>query len=136
MEKKVFCSCFYIIMSSPTPSNILQNNAEILEKQWHEIQQRHRKEKQLLLQLEEVAKLCQAEHIAQKARRKAEKKAREKAKRQKIEEKKLKKKRILEYLQQLQDEILEEKAILLERAEGSQVMGSKHKEITAGDEEG
>jgi len=31
--------------------------------------------------------------------------------------------------------VLEEEATLLERAEGSQVVGSKHKEITAGDEE-
>ena len=32
--------------------------------------------------------------------------------------------------------MLEEEATLLERAEGFQVMGSKHKEITARDEEG
>ena len=36
-KKKVFYSCFYIIMSSPTPSDISQNNAEILEKQWQEM---------------------------------------------------------------------------------------------------
>ena len=40
----------------------------------------------------------------------------------------------MEYLQQLWDEVLEEEAALLERAEGSQVTGSKHKEVTAGDE--
>jgi len=31
--------------------------------------------------------------------------------------------------------VLEEEATLLERAEGSQVTGSKHKEVAAGDEE-
>jgi len=31
--------------------------------------------------------------------------------------------------------VLEEEAALLERAEGSQVMGSKHKEVATGDEE-
>ena len=41
----------------------------------------------------------------------------------------------MEYLQQLRDEVLEEEAALLEGAEGSQVAGSKHKEVTAGDEE-
>ena len=33
MKKEVFYSCFYIIMSFPTHSDILQNNAKILEKQ-------------------------------------------------------------------------------------------------------
>jgi len=32
--------------------------------------------------------------------------------------------------------VLEEEAILLKRAEGSQVMGSKYKEVAARDEEG
>jgi len=41
----------------------------------------------------------------------------------------------MEYLQQLQDEVLEEEAALLEGAEGSQVVGSKHKEVAAKDEE-
>ena len=45
------------------------------------------------------------------------------------------KKRTIEYLQQLWNEVLEEEAALLEGAEGSQVMGSKHKKVTAGDEE-
>jgi len=31
-------------MSSPTSSDILQNDAEILEKQWQEMQQRHKEE--------------------------------------------------------------------------------------------
>jgi len=42
----------------------------------------------------------------------------------------------VEYLQRLWDEVLEEEATLLERAEGSQVAGSKRKEVTTGDEEG
>ena len=41
----------------------------------------------------------------------------------------------MEYLQRLQDEVLEEEATLLEGAEGSQVVGSKCKEIAAGGEE-
>ena len=51
-----------------------------------------------------------------------------------MEEKK-KKKRTREYLQRLQDEVLEEEATLLEGAEGSQIAGSKRKEVTTGDEE-
>ena len=46
-----------------------------------------------------------------------------------------KKKRTREYLQRLQDEVLEEEATLLEGAEGSQIAGSKRKEVTTGDEE-
>ena len=41
----------------------------------------------------------------------------------------------MEYLQQLQDEVLEEEGALLEGAEGSQVARSKHKEVAAGDKE-
>jgi len=51
-----------------------------------------------------------------------------------VEEEK-RKKRTMEYLQWLQDEVLEEEAALLEGAEGSQVTGSKRKEIAARDEE-
>ena len=40
----------------------------------------------------------------------------------------------MKYLQQLWDEVLEEEAALLERAEGSQVAGSKHKKIVTRDE--
>jgi len=39
------------------PSNISQNDTKVLEKQWQEMQQRHEEEEQLLIQLEEVAKL-------------------------------------------------------------------------------
>ena len=49
--------------------------------------------KQLPIQLEEAAKLCQAECAAQKARKEAE--------RRKVAEEEEKKKRILEYFQQL-----------------------------------
>ena len=45
------------------------------------------------------------------------------------------KKRMVEYLQRLRDEVLEEEATLLEGAEGSQVAESKCKKVTAGDEE-
>jgi len=48
-----------------------------------------------------VARLRRAEHVAQKARRKVEEKTREEAERQRVAEKEKKKKRTLEYLQQL-----------------------------------
>ena len=120
-------------MSSPTLSNISQNDAKILEKQWQEMQQRYEEEQQPLLQLEEVVRLHQAKHATQKARREAEEKARKETKRQKVVKEKKKKKRILEYLQQLWDEVLEEEAALLEGAEGFQIVGSKCKKITTGD---
>jgi len=41
----------------------------------------------------------------------------------------------VEYLQRLWDEVLEKEATLLEGAEGSQVAGSKCKEVTTGGEE-
>ena len=122
-------------MSFPTYSNISQDNTKILEKQQQEIQWRHKEEQQLLLQLEEVVRLYWAEHTAQKARREVEEKTREEAERQRVAEEEKKKKRMLEYLQQLWDEVLEEEAILLERAEESQVMRSKYKEVIARNEE-
>ena len=45
------------------------------------------------------------------------------------------KKRTMEYLQRLRNEVLEEEAALLEGVEGSQVAGSKRKEVAAGGEE-
>ena len=51
-----------------------------------------------------------------------------------VEEKK--KKKWLEYLQQLWDEVLVKDAIFLEGTEGSQITGSKCKEVSLGDEEG
>jgi len=122
-------------MSSPAPSNILQNNTEVLEKQQQEMQQRHKEEQQLLTQLEDAAKLRQAECTAQKARREVEEKAWKEAERQRVVEKEERKKRTMEYLQRLRDKVLEEEATLLEGAEGSQITGSKHKEVATGDEE-
>jgi len=69
-------------MSSSTHSNISQNNTEILEKQWQEMQQRHKEKQQFLLQLEEV-----------------EGKAQEKAERQRVVEEKERKRKMVEYLQ-------------------------------------
>ena len=123
-------------MSSPAPFDISQNDTEILEKQWQEIQWRHGEEQWLLAQLKEVAKLCWAEHVAQKARREAEKKAYEEAERQRVAEEKERKRWMVEYLQWLQDEVLEEEATLLEGAEKFQVAGFKHKEVADGDKEG
>ena len=51
-------------------------------------------------------------------------------------EKKKRKRRMMEYLQQLWNKILEEEVTLLKGAKGSQVMGFKYKKITAGNEEG
>jgi len=85
-------------MFSPTLSNIFQNDAKVLEKQQQEIQWRHKEEQWLLIQLEEAAKLHQAKHVAQKARKEAETKARKKSERRRVMEEKKKKKRILEYL--------------------------------------
>jgi len=48
-----------------------------------------------------------------------EEKAQKKAERQRVVEKEERKRRTMEYLQQLQDEILEKEATLLEGAEGS-----------------
>jgi len=122
-------------MSFPAPSDISQNDTEILEKQRQEMQRRHEEEQQLLAQLEEVVKLCWAEHAAQKARREAEAKAKEEAERQRVAKEEERKKRTMEYLQRLWDEVLEEEAALLEGAEGFQVVGSKRKEVATGGEE-
>jgi len=87
------------------------------------------------VQLEEVAKLHWAQRMAQKARREVEEKAQEEAKRQRVAEEEERKRKTMEYFQWLWDEMLEEEAALLEEAEGSQVAGSKHKDVAAGDEE-
>ena len=86
----------------------------------------HEEEEQSLLQLQEIVETHCAERVAQKARREAEAKTKEEAEKQRIAEKKKK----LEYIQWLQN-----KAALLEKAKGSQVTESKHKEIAARDEE-
>ena len=56
--------------------------------------------------MQEAVKACCAECAAQKARREAEAKVKKEAKKQRIVEKKKK----LEYIQQLQNKILEEEA--------------------------
>ena len=122
-------------MSSSTHSDLSQNDAEMLEEQCWEMQQWYEKEQQSILQLQEAVEACRAECAAQKARREAEAKAKEEAKRQRVAEEEERKKRTVEYLQQLWDKVLEEKAALLEGAEGSHVAGSKQKEVAAGDEE-
>jgi len=121
-------------MSSPTPSDISQSDAEMLEEQRCQMQRRHEEEQQSLLCLQEVVEARCAEHVAQKARREVEAKAKKEAERQRVAEEEKKKKRTREYLQRLQDEMLEEEAALLEGAEGSQAVESKCKEVTAGDE--
>jgi len=63
-------------------------------------------------------------------------KVREEVERKRVVEEKKKKKRMLEYLQQLWNKVLEKEAALLEGAEGSQIVRSKCKEVTTGDEEG
>ena len=63
-----------------------------------------------------------------------EDKAKEEAERQRVAEEEERKKRTREYLQRLRDEVLEEEAGLLEGAKGSQVAGSKRKEVATGDE--
>jgi len=122
-------------MSSPAPSDISQNDAEMLEEQRRQMQRWHEEKQQSLLRLQKAAEARHAKCAAQKARREAEAKAKEEAKRQRVAEEEERKKRTREYLQQLWDKVLEEEAALLERAEGSQITGSKHKEVTAGDGE-
>jgi len=122
-------------MSSPAPSDLSQDDAEALEKQQQEMQQRHKEEQRSLLQLQEAAEARCAERVAQKARREAEAKAKEETERQRVAEEEERKKRMVEYLQQLRDEVLEKEATLLEGAEGFQAAGSKRKEVAAGDEE-
>ena len=77
-----------------------------------------------------MAKLCWAECIAQKAKKKVEEKVKEKAERQRVVKEKKRKRRTVEYLQQLRDKVLKEEA------EGSQVTGSKCKEVATRDEKG
>ena len=102
-------------MSSPALSDISQNDTEMV-KVWHyEMQHWHEEEEQSLLWLQEAVEACCAKYVAQKARREVEAKAKEEAEKQRIAEEKKK----LEYIQWLWDEVLEEEAALLERAEGS-----------------
>ena len=59
-------------MSSPTLSNILQNDAKAFEKQQQEMQWRYEEEQRSLHWLQEVVEAHRAEHAAQKARREVE----------------------------------------------------------------
>ena len=51
-------------MSSPALSDISQNDAELLEEQYYEMQWQHEEEQQSLLQLQEAAEVCHAERMA------------------------------------------------------------------------
>jgi len=86
-------------MSSPTHSNLSQNDTEMLEEQLWEIQRRHEEEQRSLLQLQEAVEACHAECAAQKARKEVEAKAKEEAKRQRVAEEEERKRRTREYLQ-------------------------------------
>ena len=88
-------------MSSPAPSDISQNDAEMLEEQCWEMQRWHEEEQQSLLRLQKAAEARRAECAAQKARREAEARAKEEAKRQRVAEEEERKKRTMEYLQRL-----------------------------------
>jgi len=101
MEKRVFSLLFLYYHVFPALSDISQNDAEVLKKQWQEMQWRHKKEQWFLAQLEEAVKLHQAEHAAQKARREVEEKAQEEVERQKVAKEEERKRRTMEYLQQL-----------------------------------
>ena len=82
-----------------------------------------------------MAKSCQAEHAAQKARREAKEKAWEEAERQRVVEEEERKRRTMEYLQRLWDKVLEENATLLEGAKESKVVGFKCKEVATRNKE-
>ena len=88
-------------MSSSAPSDISQNNAEMLKEQCWEMQRWHEKEQQSLLWLQKAAEARRAECAAQKARREAEARAKEEAERQRVAEEEERKKRTMEYLQRL-----------------------------------
>jgi len=68
-------------MSSSAPSDISQNDTEMLEEQRHQMQRWHEEEQRSLLRLQEAAEACHAKCAAQKARREAEAKAKEEAER-------------------------------------------------------
>ena len=66
-KKEKFLSFFCIIISSPILSDISQNNTDMLEQQYLEIQRRHKEEKQLQTQLKEAAEVYHIKQVAQKA---------------------------------------------------------------------
>jgi len=51
-------------MSSSTPSNISQNDTEMLKEQRRKMQRQHEEEQQSLLCLQEVVEAHRAEHVA------------------------------------------------------------------------
>jgi len=51
-------------MSSPVPSNISQNDTEMIEEQCHEMQQQYKEEQQSLLHLQEAAEAYHVEYVA------------------------------------------------------------------------
>ena len=51
-------------MSSPTHSNISQNDAKMLEEQCRKMQQQHEEEQQSLLRLQEATEAHRVEHAA------------------------------------------------------------------------
>ena len=134
-QKREFFFLFLHYYVFPCLLRHSQNDTEMLEEQRWEMQRWHEEEQQSLLRLQKAAEACCAERAAQKARREAEAKTKEEAERQRVAEEEERKKRTMEYLQQLRDEVLEEEAGLLEGAEGSQVTGSKRKEVATGGEE-
>jgi len=81
--------------------------------------------------LQEAAEAHYTDCATQKARREIEAKAKEEAEKRRIVEEKKK----LEYIQQLQDKMIEEEDTLLKKAEGFQVVGSGHKKVAARDKE-
>jgi len=83
--------------------------------------------------LEDAAKACHIKCAAQKVRKAVEAKTREEDKQRRLVEEENKRKK-LEYLQQLQNEVLAKDATLLESTEGFQIMKIKYKETTTGDE--
>ena len=87
-------------MFSSILSNISLNDTEMLKEKCYKMQQQHKKKQQFLVCLEEVVKAHHMEHMVQKARREIEAKAREEAEKQRLVKEKKKKKQ-LEYLQQL-----------------------------------
>ena len=118
-------------MSSPTHSNISQNDAECSKSSTIRCNDGMRSSSSPSFDYKRQQKPV----VQSMWPRKPEEKWRPKP-RKRVAEEEEKKKRTMEYLQQLQDEVLEEEAALLEGAEGSQVAGSKCKGVAAGDEEG
>ena len=96
------------------------------------MQKRYKKEQQLQVHLEEVVEACYIKYATQKVRKVIKVKVKEKVKKQRLVEEKDKRKQ-LEYLQQLQNEVLVEDAVFLGSIEGSQAMRSKYKEVISKD---